>query len=547
MPSPPSPRGRARWVVPALALAAATYAGTLDHGFVWDDHELIEQGRLIRDTDNAGRLFTTDFWANAYPDERRAGLRTNVYRPLVSLSLMLSWRLHGPKPLGYHVENLVLHLLCVLLVFLVWARASGEHAAAAWAAAIYAVLPVHTEAVAWISGRADLLTTACSLGALWCWLLARRARGLRDTAWLAAACTLYGAALLCKEAAAVLPALVLVWEGMAAPGDVPWSRRLLRLGWLVVVAFLYLGVRGLALGGGRSGLELLAPSAALLQSLPAAATYLSWVLLPHTLTVARTWVPPSVTIQMLVLLAVAAAAVALVLARRRSPQPRLFGLVWFVVAIAPPVAITLLSGDMAERYTYLPAAGIAWWLGQVIQRFLATWTGSKLLARGLLAAIFALLLLRSATRVEDWESDATLFLAAYESDPDNPEAAFRLGTHIASWGEVAAATKLLSHALVLRPTEPRYANNLAVVLLRRGEAHAARHVLLRVLPHAGSDPRFHYNLALVEQSLGHLAKARSRVEVALLLAPSYEDARRLLAELDAARSKRPAQPPEQHE
>ena len=526
-------------VLPACALAVAVYAGVWNQGFVWDDHYSIERGQLIRDPANIGRLFTTDAWANTYPDRSRAYSAANIYRPLQTLSFMASWHLHGDDPTGYHVENVLLHALCVLLVFSTWRRLSGSAGQAAWAAAFFAVLPVNSEGVAWISGRSDPLITAALLGAVLCHVRGRAAGGWAAAAWTAATAGLYGAALLVKESAIVLPGLLLAWEWLLAEDGAPWRTRLARIAWLVLPLAGYLALRQLALGQAQVGVSSLAGSRLLLDTVPITATYLSWLLVPHTLTVARSWSPPGLLTEV----AVGAAAVVLmgaVLAHRRrspGPAPRSFGLAWFVAAISPAVLLTLLSGGMAERYVYLPGVGAAFWMGREAHGFQQwmTRTGRGAKGRALLGLIVLLLWVRTALRVEDWKDDFTLYLAAVEEEPDNPEALYRLGTHLAEWGEVQAAGKLLAQANELQPGNTQVANNLAVVYRRRGDLDRARDVLLRALPYGAGDARLHYNLGLVELDLGRIPLAMTRFERALEIDPEYGLARAMLEQVRSAR------------
>src|SRR5579863_2307312 len=130
-----------------LAAVALAYANTLANQFAMDDELYILRNPQVTDP-SLQRLFS--------PNSVSA-----VFRPVTFATLALNWALGGASPVGYHLINIFLHagatwLLYVLLLELLGSAPEG--AAVAFAAALlYAVHPIHTEAVAWVVGRAELL------------------------------------------------------------------------------------------------------------------------------------------------------------------------------------------------------------------------------------------------------------------------------------------------------------------------------------------------------------------------------------------------------
>src|SRR5262249_44542011 len=141
--------------------------------------------------------FTVPFWSGA-ENGPSFGMH---YRPLMIYSLALDYRLHGESPAGFHLTNLILHALNVVLVFLLARRRGGSGPVAAFVALCFGVSPRLAEAAAWISGRTDLLAALFALLALVLWQTENTLRR-----WLSAACLLLG--LFSKEVAiAALAAL----------------------------------------------------------------------------------------------------------------------------------------------------------------------------------------------------------------------------------------------------------------------------------------------------------------------------------------------------
>ncbi len=191
-------------VVCLLGVTLAMFAQGLFGTFVWGDVPLILQNRNVRDA-HVLQALGSQFWDVSSGVAGGAG----YYRPLVTLSYVLEWRLYGDRPFGYHFTNLLLHLACVALVFhWLFARLSreiaGERAWQALAGAMagalfFAVHPSRVEVVSWISGRSDAMMTLFSLaGLLWF----ERARGKLRGVVTGAAFVL---ALACKESMVTLP------------------------------------------------------------------------------------------------------------------------------------------------------------------------------------------------------------------------------------------------------------------------------------------------------------------------------------------------------
>ena len=152
-----------RRVVWLLVLAAALpYLNALPNDFTLDDHGLIEQNEAVAAFDLVA-FFSQDYWAG-YDVHAESGL----YRPLTLTTFAIERALFGLRPLPYHATNLLLHIGVTLLAWRLL-RASAGDRVGLWAAALFAVLPGHSEAIVAVAGRADLLATAAALAALCIW------------------------------------------------------------------------------------------------------------------------------------------------------------------------------------------------------------------------------------------------------------------------------------------------------------------------------------------------------------------------------------------
>ena len=355
-------RTRARpAILLVLAIVGAMHLPTLFNPFIADDYAYLG---LVHDIGwpDVPRLLTS-----ATLDETASGVWWTpsgvlpFYRPIAILSFAVEYRLWGLNPLGFHLTNLVLHLACVYLVWLIAVRNSHDRCAALAAAVIFGVHPAHSEAVLWISGRFDVLVAAAMLLAAYAFLRWQDS-DRRPIGWvfLTGACFIVG--LGSKETALVLPAVLLAlellrWRGPAAPRQT--TRLVGAFSLLGLLAVAYLALRFTILGGLGNlpppyGVDLSSPHAAgeILRHL--AQYLLDFVLLIHVEAFymdafwADHWP--------LLLLLVALAGWIFVWAWRRAGQTRIFrvGTAWAALFTTP--ALLAMPG---ERNIYLACAGIA--------------------------------------------------------------------------------------------------------------------------------------------------------------------------------------------
>ncbi|HEY3666527.1 MAG TPA: hypothetical protein VGL19_11025, partial [Polyangiaceae bacterium] len=150
------------WLLLAVVVVvvAACYAPVLGAPFIWDDQHLIESP-LVKELRPLGQYFAGSFWQH---DD--VGVLRTYYRPLVILSLALDHRIFADNPGGYHVTNLIVHLLTACVLFRLLRRDGATGPVAAAGSALWGLCPRLTEAAAWIAGRTDALAGFFVLSAL---------------------------------------------------------------------------------------------------------------------------------------------------------------------------------------------------------------------------------------------------------------------------------------------------------------------------------------------------------------------------------------------
>lgn len=467
---------------PALVLIACLlpYWNALDNGFTYDDHYVVAGNDLVRSLDVV-RIFGSPFWEGF----TTAGAGT-YYRPLTILTYAIDHALAGLRPGFFHLTNLILHAAASMLVLLLTRRLVRSDRAALAAGLIFAVHPVHTEAVSSIAGRSDILVTLFGTAALLCHL-SRRAL-LR-----AAVAPLVLLALCSKEIALVVPGLLvvcdLVWPGSAGQSR---SERIRRLGSrhagsaAAVVAFLAL--RWVAVGSGSVPPSPLDNplvdhgAAAALFTLPAIlAHYARLLVYPVSLSVDYGFnqIPVATSPGPGFVLVLAAVGLAVAYVRRGgrvSPTGTVAGaiLMFPILAAANPV---MVSGSMlSERYLYLPSVGFVLLLAASAHRFRPAWADDRsrrIVASVLVAAAVLAGGLRVVDRNRDWQDDRHLFAAAVDVTPNSVRARLNYAEILASSGDHASAVPHYAHVLGIKPDYPIVNLKMARALQGAGQPEAA--------------------------------------------------------------------------
>jgi len=234
-----------------LLLTAVVHVPSLLNPFFIDDYVYLETVQKISMSDIPG------VFATATMDEDASGVWWTpkgllpFYRPIAILSFAVEYQIWGMNAFGFHLTNLLCHLLSTFLVWRLGLRLLKDDRWAVAAAAIFAFHPIHMEAVLWISGRFDLLVCVCVLGAALSYLNFRQAGGGRYR-WGVLCLVLFAIGLGCKETALILPAVLVLLECLRWRGDrdarLTRSTLVLGLG-LGVVSVVYLAQRFRIFGG----------------------------------------------------------------------------------------------------------------------------------------------------------------------------------------------------------------------------------------------------------------------------------------------------------
>ena len=436
----------------------------LDDPIYISENVLIRQGLTVEGIAHAFTTFDSGNWI-----------------PLTWLSFECDASLFGVSPVGSHAVNILLHSVNVVLLYLFLNRSTGAAAPSAFAAAMFAVHPLHVESVAWASERKDVLSTFWLLLTL----LAYRRYASRPTPgnWLFVTAA-FACGLLSKSMLVTLPVLLLLldWWPLqrtdpASSGFAP-ARKLLieKLPWLAMS--LVIGIVAIIAQRAGGAFGVLPDTSFSLRIATAVDNY-GWYLWKtvcptslcamyyHPLTF-----PPwgRLTASLLVC---GGLAVASIVFRRRRPA-FFVGWWWFVISLLPVIGLLQVGAQShADRYAYVPHIGLLTGIAFESADWLTRVAHSRWLLRAPAAAILLICGTLTVIQIPHWRTTERLWMQVLAVEPQNWLAISTLSSLRIETGKYDEAFELANRAIQLRPDEPNMYRNLGQIWLHRGSPEQA--------------------------------------------------------------------------
>ena len=458
-------------------LVAVSYFPALSAGFVWDDETILP---------HATPLHTWSGLAQIWFAPRALMQYEAHYWPLLYTTFWLEHKLWGLEPFGYHLVNLLLHTGVVLLL---WRLLRRLGVPGAWfAAAVFAVHPLHVESVAWVIGRKDILATLFYLSSVLAYIrFAEMPRGRRRGGPYLLAVALFVLGLLSKSIAITLPAALLLWHwwrhGRVTMADFSRTLPFFLVGFGIVLAeYVYYISNKPPFSFAYTLLErgLIAARAL--------AFYAEKLLWPAGLTgVYPRWEPGIGDLLAWGCVAGFAAVVAVLWHRRRQlGRGPLAGVLFFALALSPVLGLVdfvyMQFSFVADRYQYLAGIGliavVAGVAGRACQLGLgalpAHRTRPARMAIGAVgAAILAVSGLLTWNHTGLYRDNVTFFTHVIAHNPQAHEAHTNLGVYLRDEGRYGEALAAYQTALERRPDNPELLNSIGAMLEKLGRHEEA--------------------------------------------------------------------------
>lgn len=461
------PEGRPLSFLIALALVLATlavYFQAVGHPFITLDDEqyILDNPAVTGGLSGKGIAwaFTSTYAFN--------------WHPVTWISHMLDVELFGLDAGMHHLVNVLLHAANAALLFAVLLGMTGAPWRSGFAAALFALHPLHVESVAWVAERKDVLSTLFLFLTLLAWL---RYTQRRKAGWFLGALALFALGLLSKPMLVTLPFLLLLLDawplGRLAGAQAIGLRRAL----LEKVPFAVLaGASGVLTylvqqkGGAIGPSEIFPLGVRIANSVVSYADYLIKTFWPSPLAVF--YPHPGASLPAWKIagagLLLAAVSVPAILSWRRRPYLTV-GWLWYLGTLVPVIGLVQIGRQgSADRYTYIPLIGLflmaAWGIPELFERW-------RLKPRALAAAAVAVLVACGALSFRQlgfWRSSERLFTHAIAVTRDNWMAHHSLGAVLIREGKAEEAVNHYYEALRIMPEDPRLHANLSVALLALG-------------------------------------------------------------------------------
>ncbi len=546
------------WACAIAGAAFFIFAGTFSNPFLHDDIAIIGENPLVRESGRLLEAFQRDYWAVIETNERR----DRLYRPLTIASFALNHAVGGLDPLGYRIINALLHALASLALFWLCIRFGLSRGAAGAVSLLFALHPVHTEAVNAVVARADLMAAAGVFGGLGLLMgvalpgmkpgVAEENRGRGGEGGLSCrgaltpvglTCALCLFALLSKEIGVALLFSALLWwlwgrYVIREKEHPPLRRTLTAVCALVLVLVVYVWMRYAALGVLArpyppskldNVLALMPAGERILGAVGVLGRYFKLLVWPWPLSMDYSFaqIPVEGVEATLWMLAGALGFLAWGYAswRLRKEMPWVaFGLVVFIGAYLPVSNLLIPMGTiMAERVLYLPSAGFLIALVPTAG-VLLTKRDWRIAASLLVIACltFGALTLK---RNQDWGDALRFWRRTAEVSPNSARALRVYGQALIDRNRFREAVAPLRKSVEIYPVYDYAWVDLGIAQMQSGDAAAAETSLKRALRLNDENAEAHLALGALHMGAERGDLARPHFERAISLKPALVEAR----------------------
>jgi tetratricopeptide (TPR) repeat protein len=488
-------------------LGAAVYANSLSGQFVWDDTHLVKDNIYIRSFSNIPEVFLKSV-------QGRAGQRSNFYRPAQMLSYMIDYSVWKLNVTGYHITNTLLHIFAALCVFWLIFLLFKDILTAFLTGAFFVVHPVHTEAVTYISGRADSLALVFMLLTFILYVRSVRAEPKSP---LIALVFLYALALLSRESSLILPVLLLLYhyafkEKIKAKNFLP----------LCSLAVLYIIARMTFLKGVAA--VTIEHKSTMAQRIPgffiAVFNYIKLLIMPLGLHMEYgneifPLMKPEVFFGILLFLGITAAVFA-----KKSDKLIFFGFGFFLITLLPSSNIYPINAYMAEHWLYVPSIGI----------FLVASGAAKnlyerkdlripvILFCGGLIIFWGALTVRQNTY---WRDPIEFYKRTLKYSPESGRVLNNISVYYHDKGEKEKAADYLKKAIEEDPDYAEPYSNLGLVYHGQGRYEDAIELYKKAVQIAPDYSEAYNNMGLSYDEIGRADLAADAYKKAMELKPDY--------------------------
>lgn len=484
-----------------IIVGFGVYSNSLNGKFIWDDDALIKNNIYIKSWTNLSKLFMEDIGAGAARE-------FNFYRPLQIFTYMLDYSIWKLNVFGYHLTNVMLHILVGLCIYWLAYILFEDFLLSFLASIFFVVHPIHTEAVSYISGRADPLAL---LFMFLCLILYIRNRFY----FLMLLC--YVLALSSKENSLISPLLILLYH-------YSFKRKLEIKRFLPILAITsaYILLRLTVLS---SLLPNISTSTSLFQRLPgffvAITNYLRLLFMPLDLHMEYgnklfSFTEPKVIAGVLI----SSLFIGYSLIKKKDNKLFFLSTLWFFISLLPNSNLYPINAYMAEHWLYVPSIGFFLVLSD---RLCFIFRTNELRTVAIVLTVGFLVLYSYLTIEQNnyWKEPITFYERTLKYAPNSAMMLSRLGTEYSASGKREEAIKLFEKAIRIDPTYAYAYNNIGVEYNTMGKREEAIELFEKAIEISPNFVDAYYNLGVIYNTMGKKEEAAELFEETIKISPNY--------------------------
>ncbi len=527
-----------------IVVTFAVYYNSLSNEFVFDDESVIQNNASIQDLSNIPKFFTAD--------EGFHKVIGRYYRPIVSSTYAIDYAIWGLNPYGFHLTNIIIHIISCLLLFkilltLFW-RYKYRSLFALLSTLIFAVHPIHTEAVSWVSGRTDSLVTLFFFASFLFYIEFTKEQQFqkgnvlqtitkRNYFFLFLSILFYAIGLLTKEMIITLPVIIFLYDLVYRKKNMKYIKQNISVYILfIAVTVVYLIARYLLLENIPErenylyffGKNYMVTYATMIKTIP---VYFRLLFAPFSLLYHYNGVIPDaqtiIDTSVVLSLAFTILLILLSIIFYKKDSIVSFCILFFLISLLPVMNIIPTMNLMAERFLYLSSFALILLICHL------SLTGSSkrdfsFLTAGMIL-IIALLSYLTFIRNAEWKDNNTLYLSA--KGVEGTVLLVNEANIYANNKRYNDAEVLYKKAIELRDNNLLAHHNLGLIYLIKGSLDSAEVKFKKGISIDSLAPDGYFQMATLYNMEDKKDSAILMLEKLQTIVPDYRESGKILTEL----------------
>lgn len=502
-------------IIGIVLLISLAYFNSLQNPFIWDDQALIENNPYIKDFSHIKEIFTQHlFYGSRTP--------SNFYRPLQSLSLVFDYSIWKMNPFGYHLTNILFHALTTISIYVLIYLLSQSIFISLAASGLFAVHPVHTQAVTYIAGRSDPMASFFIYISFILYILFRKR--VENKKYLTFSVIFFILSLLSREIVVVFPFVFLLYEVIYI------ERKKRKPGFLFYhfsVAAVYVLLRLTLLNFKTAEVtttSYLPLGSRVVTMCKVLFLYIKLLFVPLGLHMEK-YVKPIHSIGDIYgffsVLGIFAVFYFMFWLYKWNKKLLFFSFSYFFITLIPVSNIFPLNALMAEHWLYIPSSlGFFMIMAVFLQRLLKFKYARYVVAAILIFSIswYSFLTFK---RNQDWSDPVKFYRETLKYAPKSSKAHLQLGTELAKRRLYSEAREEYSRVSQLKPDDAQSHTNLGSIYGNKGRYDDAFEEFQKALELDPNDYVTHNNIGIIYKKKGDFKKAEEQYRKAIDINPNY--------------------------